>query len=129
MLEEKLDYIKTLPKKDQEKLTESVENLTKEKQILITATEKLVTPNDFKSLEKFNAKFSMPKIEQSTSLTNISFEKSKVLKGTKDITRNTKMLSIFRKKKEVQLINSKEIEFNEIESHLKNYSIPKFKFR
>lgn len=117
MLEEKLDYIKTLPKKDQEKLTELVENLTKEKQILITATEKLVTPNDFKP------------IEQSTSLTNISFEKSKVLKGTKDITRNTKMLSIFRKKKEVQLINSKEIEFNEIESHLKNYSIPKFKFR
>ena len=39
------------------------------------------------------------------------------------------MLNIFRKKKEVQLINAEECEFNEIEEKVRNSSIPKFEFR
>ena len=49
-------------------------------------------------------------LEQSAGLTKITFERSKVLKGTKEIKRDAKMLSIFKKKKEVQLINAEEFD-------------------
>jgi hypothetical protein len=70
----------------------------------------------------------MPVLDQSTSLTKITFEKPKVLKGTREIKRDAKMLSIFKKKKDVQLINAEEFEFNEIEERVRNGSIPKFEF-
>ena len=81
-------------------------------------------------LEKsLNTKFRIPNIEQSTDLTKISIEKFKVQKGTKETIRETKMLSIFGKKKGVQLINAEECEFNEIENRVKDSSMPKFEFK
>jgi hypothetical protein len=62
-------------------------------------------------------------------MTKLAFENPKVLKGTKEIIRDTRLLSIFKKKKEVQLINAEECEFNEIEDKVRNFSIPKFEFK
>jgi hypothetical protein len=90
-LENKLDYIKTLPQKKEEELKELVKILTKEKekQILVPKAEKSANINRFIPLEKpKHAQFSMPDIEQSINLTSIT---SKVQKGTKE---NKKLLEI-----------------------------------
>lgn len=87
-LEEKKDYIKILPEKKEEKLTKLVEKIKeKEKHILLPkTTERYVKSNVFKPLEKpLHDSTSMPDFEQSTSLTKITFEKPKVLKGTREI--------------------------------------------
>ncbi|KAL6194331.1 hypothetical protein ACLB2K_035415 [Fragaria x ananassa] len=54
------------------------------------------------------------------------FESSETPK-LKDI-RDMKMMSIFGKKKGVQLLNSEEFEYNELESNVRNSAIPKFEF-
>jgi hypothetical protein len=132
-LEEKVDYLQSFPKEKEKEYIKLVEKLTKEKGKEIPTTKVIEKPeraNVFKPLGKLlHVSISMPVLEQSTSLTKITFEKPTVLKGTKEIKRDAKMLSIFKKKKEVQLINAEEFEFNEIEERVRNASIPKFEFR
>ena len=105
-LEEKVDYLQSFPKEKEKEYIKLVEKLTKEKgkqkEIPTTkATEKPERTNIFKPLGKpLHANTSMHVLEQSASLTKITFEKSKVLKGIKEIKRDAKMLSIFKKKKE-----------------------------
>ena len=130
-----INYLQSFPKEKEKEYIKLVEKLTKEKgkekEIPTTkVTEKPERANVFKSLGKpLHENTSMPVLDQSASLTKITFERSKVLKGTGEIKRDAKMLSIFKKKKEIQLINAEEFEFNEIEERVRNASIPKFEFR
>ena len=131
-LEDKVDYLQSFPKEKEKEYIKLVERLTKEKgkerEIPTTKiAEKMERPNVFKPLGKpLHANPSMPVLEQSESPTKINFERAKVLKGTKEIKRDAKMLSIFKKKKEIQLINAEEFEFNEIEERVRNSLIPKY---
>jgi hypothetical protein len=132
-LEEKVDYLQSFPKEKEKEYIKLVERLTKEKGKEIPetkVTKRTEGTNAFKPLVKplLTGK-SMPVLEQSANLTKITFERPTVLKGTKEIKRDAKMLGIFKKKKEVQLINAEEFEFNEIEERVRNASIPKFEFR
>ena len=132
-LENKLDYIKELPKTEEEKLTsvsrkineqqktlDSMKNILKDKKV---PTVKKKT-NGFKPLERpdKNPVPNMIFLEPSTSSTSIRYENPKE-------TRDLKMMSIFGKKKGVQLLNAEEFEYNEIEHEVKNASIPKLDFK
>lgn len=66
-LKENLDYIKNLPKENEEKLIKLVEKIKQKKEQLAPpkTTRNPVKPNVFKLLEKStqNAKFSIPEID------------------------------------------------------------------
>ena len=135
-LEGKIDYIQSVPEKNEELLTQvnrKIEKIKIQQTAVLDHIQKMAgehkksklqspakTPktSDFKPLE-------IPKGNHTLTIFPFETTSPKSLNNLREMN----MLSIFGKKKSVQLLNAEEFEYSKIEERVRNSSIPKFEFK